>query len=206
MDVTGSQNSSPANSPATFQASSAEEDSSGPPFPASAAALTSASAMTSGATSSASASAAFHAAKKSKILKRSEKPRVVLVRNDHGVMEYRRASGVGGSGAGSDGRGPQIIRTVGHRRNLSKRLLTKQAAAAASATSAATHPHNASCVGSASSPSTASHQQSEAQGARSLLSAFRTLPHSVQHFKIPVTSFGIFRDLFGIFSGSCGIV
>ena len=85
------------------------------------------------------------AAKKSKILKRSEKPRVVLVRNDHGVMEYRRASGATGSDAGSDARSPQIIRTAGHRRNLGKRLLSKQQAAAAAAASAATtHPHNAS--------------------------------------------------------------
>ncbi|KZS10908.1 Uncharacterized protein APZ42_024539 [Daphnia magna] len=109
----GSQNSSPVTSPATFQASSTDEDSNG--------------LVTSG-DGDLALSGGPRKTSKSKILKRNIKPRMVMVRKDHGGMEYRRMS----DGEG----GPAVIRN--DRRTLGKRLANKQAAIAAVAAGAAT--------------------------------------------------------------------
>ena len=121
FDVSGSQNSSPATSPATFQASSAEDDSNN-----------GVSLDESGSSGTVPAGGATVGGKrptsggqqhnKSKILKRNDKPRVTVVRKDHGSMEYRRV-----------GDGHAVVRPS-HRRSFSrKQALAKQAAAAAAA-------------------------------------------------------------------------
>lgn len=123
--LTGSQNSSPATSPATFQASSTEEDSNG--------------LVTPGDGELAPSGNSRKSSSRSKILKRNVKPRMVMVRKDHGGMEYRRMS----DGEG----GPAVIRS--DRRPLAKRLANKQAAnaLAAAAAAAATLPTGSSSPG-----------------------------------------------------------
>ncbi|KAI9563042.1 hypothetical protein GHT06_010499 [Daphnia sinensis] len=116
----GSQNSSPVTSPATFQASSTDEDSNG--------------LVTSG-DGELALSGAPRKTSKSKILKRNIKPRMVMVRKDHGGMEYRRMS----DGEG----GPAVIRN--DRRTLGKKLANKQAVIAAVAAGDAT-----ACISSSS--------------------------------------------------------
>ncbi len=64
---------------------------------------------------------------KSKILKRHSKPQLVMVRKDHGTMEYRRRN--------DGGDGPAVIRS--DRRPIGKRLASRQAAAAAAAAATA---------------------------------------------------------------------
>ncbi|XP_059353017.1 mucin-5AC-like [Daphnia carinata] len=126
----GSQNSSPVTSPATFQASSTDEDSNG--------------LVTSG-DGDLAPSGGLRKTSKSKILKRNMKPRMVMVRKDHGGMEYRRMS----DGEG----GPAVIRN--DRRSLGKRLANKQAAIAAVAAGAAT-----ACISSLSPAQPESHETS----------------------------------------------
>ena len=86
----GSQNSSPAMSPAMIQEEEEDPavDATGKLAPA-----------------------------KSKILKRSQKPCVILVRNDHGGMEYRKVSDVDA---------PAVIRTMSNRRSFAKKLAARQ--------------------------------------------------------------------------------
>lgn len=91
---------------------------------------------------------------KSKILKRNIKPRMIMVRKDHGGMEYRRMSD-------SEG-GPAVIRNDRH--TLGKKLANKQAAIAAAAIAATT-----ACINSSSPAQPESHSASpNAQSPESL--------------------------------------
>lgn len=97
-------------------------------------------------------SAATSKSNRTKILKRNNKPRMVVVRKDHGGMEYRRMS----DGEG----GPGIIRN--ETQSLSKRLAARRAAAAvaaggnASANSSPAHPASRPASPLASNPSSPS--------------------------------------------------
>lgn len=93
-------------------------------------------------------SAGSNKSNKAKILKRNNKPMMVMVRKDHGGMEYRRMSdGEGGTG---------VIRN--ETQSLSKRLAAKRAAAVAtteantSAGSSPAHPASRSASPLPSSP------------------------------------------------------
>ncbi|XP_046636432.1 mucin-17-like isoform X4 [Daphnia pulicaria] len=154
----GSQNSSPATSPATFQASSTEEDSNG--------------LVTPGDGDLPPPGGNSRKLSKSKILKRNVKPRMVLVRKDHGGMEYRRMS----DGEG----GPAVIRN--DRRTLGKRLASKQVAVAAAAVAAATistsssspvQPESRTCSPCAPSPISLQPISDDSEPARTVVQAVR---------------------------------
>lgn len=133
----GSQNSSPVASPVALQVLSAEEDSNNAAdngLEVSDSALLQRSRRRPPSfVGGESGSGDQQSANRSKILKRNEKPRVVLVRNDHGGMEYRRVSD-----ASVDG--PGIIRTSLRKSFGRKQTMAKQIATAVAATASTASP------------------------------------------------------------------